>query len=192
MLNLHLGCGNKIYKNFINVDKNIPENLTEEQSKYFVKHDLEIFPWPFETNSISTVQATHILEHLGKEFNTYLNILKEIYRICTHNAEIKITVPHPRHSWFINDPTHVRIITPEGLELFSKKSNKEWIKQGYSNSTFGLDFDIDFELVNYSEDLDPTWEFKQRFLSKDDLIFAKSSYNNVICQYNIILKVIKE
>lgn len=191
-MKLNIGCGNKIYKGVINVDKNVPSNMTPEMQKYFLQHDLEVIPWPIDSNSISEVQAIHVLEHLGKDFNVYVNILKELYRICKNNAEINIIVPHPRHDWFINDPTHVRIITIGGLELFSKKKNLEWIKGGYSNSTLGLDYNIDFEIKETKEDLDPTWQFKQRLISNDDLEFAKRTYNNVICQYNIILKVIKE
>ncbi len=53
-----------------------------------------------------------------------------MYRVCRDGAVISISVPHPRHDDFINDPTHVRVVTPELLNLFNKKLNKQWAEGG--------------------------------------------------------------
>ena len=113
-LKLNLGCGEKRIPGYINVDKyGSPD----------IKHDLESFPWPWETNSVSEILLIHVLEHLGKDVEIYFGIFKEMYRICTHGAKIKIIVPHFRHQFFYDDPTHVRVVTPLGLQLFSQKLN---------------------------------------------------------------------
>ena len=41
--------------------------------------------------------------------------MKELYRISCDQANIHISVPHPRHDDFLADPTHVRPITTLGL-----------------------------------------------------------------------------
>jgi hypothetical protein len=51
--------------------------------------------------------------------------MREIYRVCRHDAVVHVVVPHPRHDDFINDPTHVRPITPEVLSLFDRSTNLE-------------------------------------------------------------------
>tara|TARA_Y100001968_G_C19373783_1_gene726483 strand:+ start:287 stop:847 length:561 start_codon:yes stop_codon:yes gene_type:complete len=183
-LKLNLGCGEKRLPNYINVDKfGSPD----------VKHDLELFPWPWETNSVSEIALIHVLEHLGKDVETYFGIFKEMYRICKNKAKIQIIVPHFRHENFYDDPTHVRVITPLGLQLFSKKANKMWKDQGASNSPIGLYLDIDFELkqaiMRPSEDwfrLHPEKNVDVKLLLQESKI-----YNNLIKQYDMLLEVIK-
>ena len=110
-IKLNLGCGEKKIPGFINVDKfGNPD----------VNHDLESFPWPWESNSVSEIALIHVLEHLGKETEIYFGIFKEMYRVCKHGAKVRIVVPHYRHEFFYDDPTHVRVVTPLGLSLFSK------------------------------------------------------------------------
>ncbi|AAZ58445.1 hypothetical protein PMN2A_0954 [Prochlorococcus marinus str. NATL2A] len=183
-LKLNLGCGEKRFPGYINVDKyGSPD----------IKHDLESFPWPWETNSVSEIVLIHVLEHLGKDVEIYFGIFKEMYRICNHGAKIKIIVPHFRHEFFYDDPTHVRVVTPLGLQLFSQRLNKLWVEQGAANSPLGLYLDINFELkqtvIKPSEDwfrIHPDKNVDVRLLQQESNI-----YNNLIEQYDMSLEVIK-
>ena len=184
-LKLNLGCGEKRFPGYINVDKyGSPD----------IKHDLESFPWPWETNSVSDIVLIHVLEHLGKDVEIYFGIFKEMYRICNHGAKIKIIVPHFRHQFFYDDPTHVRVVTPLGLQLFSQRLNKLWVEQGAANSPLGLYLDVNFELrqtiIKPSEDwfrLHPDKNVDVRLLQQESNI-----YNNLIEQYDMLLEVIKD
>ena len=184
-LKLNLGCGEKRIPGYINVDKyGSPD----------IKHDLESFPWPWETNSVSDIVLIHVLEHLGKDVEIYFGVFKEMYRICNHGAKIKIIVPHFRHQFFYDDPTHVRIVTPLGLQLFSQRLNKLWVEKGAANSPLGLYLDINFELkqtvVKPSQDwfrLHPDKNVDLRLLQQESNI-----YNNLIEQYDMLLEVIKD
>ena len=184
-IKLNLGCGEKRLPGFLNVDKfGTPD----------IKHDLETFPWPWETNSVSEILLIHVLEHLGKETEVYFNILKEIYRISKNKAKIRIVVPHFRHQFFYDDPTHVRVVTPLGLQLFSKKLNKIWIEEGAANSPLGIYLDIDFDLkqtiIKPSQDwfrLHPEKNVDINLLQKESAI-----YNNLIEQYDMSLEVVKD
>jgi len=184
-LKLNLGCGERKIQGYINVDKfGSPD----------IKHNLESFPWPWENNSVSEIQLIHVLEHLGKDVEVYFEIFKEMYRICINGAKIIIVVPHFRHQFFHDDPTHVRVVTPLGLALFSKKLNKQWVETGVSNSPLGLYLDIDFEikqtLIKPSQDwfrLHPEKNIDLNLLQQESNI-----YNNLIEQYEIRLEVIKD
>lgn len=184
LLKLNLGCGSQHVPGYVNVDKSGNPD---------VLHDLEIFPWPWEDNSVEEVLLYNVLEHLGETTEIYLGILKELYRICTTDAKIHIHVPHPRHDDFINDPTHVRMITPDSFSLFSKSENRKWIEGGFPNSPLGLYLDVDFEIVNTTYFVDPVWAQKRenKEFTESDVYQASRMYNNVIKGTRMILKVVK-
>ena len=114
-MKLNMGCGLNKKEGYTNVDKSAACGPD-------VELDLEVFPWPFKANEAEEVIFNHSLEHMGETTDVFLGILKELYRICKPRAKIFIFVPHPRHDDFLGDPTHVRVITPQLLSLFSKKS----------------------------------------------------------------------
>ncbi len=183
-MKLHLGCGNKLLDGYVNVD--ISGNPD-------VKHDLNVTPWPFEDNSVDEIKAIHVLEHLGQTPEQFINILKEIYRVCKPDAFIEIIVPHYNHDDFKSAPTHVRCITMATFSLFDKSFNNHCKCEKYSNSTLGLDYDINFKQIYAKYNLDPYW--RERFFSgkitKDELDMAIRTYNNVVNSIEIHLKVVK-
>jgi predicted SAM-dependent methyltransferase len=184
LLKLNLGSGKNPKPGYINVDKfGEPDVL----------HDLEKFPWPWETNSVGEVVLNHVLEHLGETTAVYFGIIKELYRVCAPGARISITVPHPRHNDFLNDPTHVRIVTPEGLQLFSKASNAEWAARGFANSPLGLYLDVDFQVENVNYALDEAWftQLTKNQITQSEISQAMSRYNNVVKSIHITVRVIK-
>ena len=139
-MNLNLGCGNYKLDDCINVDK-----LDIYQPD--VLHDLEVVPWPFESNSADNMVLSHVLEHLGQSPSLFIQILKEIYRVAKNGCLLLIDVPCPRSKYYLSDPTHVRPITPDLFDLFDKKQNIYFAKNNYSVSQLGIDNDIDFELL---------------------------------------------
>ncbi len=137
-LKLNLGCGQNLLAGYVNVDKHGSPD---------VKHDLEVFPWPWATSSVDEVVLNHVLEHLGATADVFIGIMKELYRVCRPEGIVRIAVPHPRHDHFIGDPTHVRVVTPAMLSLFSKANCRRWAEQGAANSPLALYHDVDFAIV---------------------------------------------
>jgi hypothetical protein len=135
-----------------------------------------------------------VLEHLGADKQTFFGIIKELYRVCKPGATIHIIVPHPRHDTFIGDPTHVRIISPRVLSLFSKTLNREWIERGAATTPLGLYLDVDFETVSTQTVIDHVWMTK---LKVDGVVDAEraneaiDSYNNVATEYRMVLRAVK-
>lgn len=116
-----------------------------------------------------------------------------MYRVCKPDAGIRIVVPHPRHNDFLNDPTHVRIVTPELMSLFSKKNNLHWKEIKAANSPLALYHDVDFETINFRYTLSEPWktDFENKAISNEDLSHILLCFNNVAKEYLIELKVIK-
>lgn len=186
MKKLNLGSGQNKKDGFINIDK-----FAEADPDLLI--DLEKTPWEFENSTVDEILLNHVLEHLGRDVDVFFSIIKEIYRVCCDGAAIQINVPHPRHDNFLNDPTHVRIITPELIGLFSKKNCLRWKKTGAANSPLAFYLDVDFEIVKSSVTLDPMYlsAYKAGEISNDEISTAMKRYNNVISEYTMTVKACK-
>jgi hypothetical protein len=172
---------------WINVDRE--QNAAADQIV-----DLETLPWPWADNSVGAVKMHHVLEHLGETTKLFLGIMKELYRVARPGAMITITVPHPRSDEFINDPTHVRPITPDLLRLFDQSLNRDWEEAGYSNSPLGLYLDVDFRIRSISFVLDELWAGRVRSgeVDRQQLADIERSQANVIRETTIVLEAVKE
>jgi hypothetical protein len=184
VIKLNLGCGSNKLGGYVNVD------LHGEPD---VRHDLEAFPWPFEDNTVTEVVLKHVLEHLGASPAKFIGILQELYRVATPGAVVHIAVPHPRHDHFIGDPTHVRVVTPEVISLFSKANCRKWQKEGGSNSPLALYYDVDFELRETRNILDEPYatSFAKGELSVEEINRLARERNNIILEIHMKLEVIK-
>jgi len=80
---LNLGSGEFPKPGYVNVDF---FSITDPD----IRHDLNIFPYPFEDDKFDLIEADHLLEHLNDPFR----VMKELHRISNNDAEIKIKVPH--------------------------------------------------------------------------------------------------
>ncbi len=179
-LKLNLGSGQNPREGYINVDKfGSPD----------VRWDLEQFPWPWPGDSADEVVLHHVLEHLGQAPGVLFGIMRELYRVCRHGANVHITVPHPRHDEFLSDPTHVRPFTPDSFALYSKDLNRLWQQNQCANSPLALYLDVDFVIAALQFDLDPRWQARLRAgeVTQQDISHAAAHYNNVIRQFHVHL-----
>jgi hypothetical protein len=75
---------------------------------------------PFAANSISTVYAYHVLEHI----NNLIPLMEEIHRICKEGALIHIEVPYFTCIGAFGDPTHVRFFTYHTFRFWEKTTDQ--------------------------------------------------------------------
>jgi hypothetical protein len=186
IVRLNLGCGSKKLDGWVNVDKiaaAAPDQVV----------DLEALPWPWPDDSVDEVLLSHVLEHLGAETDVYLGIIKELYRICRDGARITIVVPHPRHDHYLNDPTHVRPITADSIVMFSQAANRNWIAAGIANTPLGIYIGVDFVVEAHNSLLGEPWRtrFERKEVSETDVRQAAQSFNNVIQQIELTVRVVK-
>ncbi len=82
MIYLNLGCGFKPKRGFVNVDK-------YDNCKPDVVHDLNVFPYPWDENSIDGIEMIHTLEHLDDWWGAFC----ECARILKPGGRLQINVP---------------------------------------------------------------------------------------------------
>jgi hypothetical protein len=183
---LNLGCGLNKMAGFVNVDK-------FETCHPDLLMDLEETPWEIGTDEVDEVLFNHSLEHLGQQTDTFLRIIKELYRVCKPGATVQINVPHPRHDNFLGDPTHVRAVTPEMLALFSKRANLYWQETGAANSPLALYLGVDFEVTRIERTLEEKYltMLQNAQITPEDLEEMIKELNNVVSELRITLEVIK-
>ena len=183
-MKLNLGCGGQLLSGYCNVDKFGTPDLV---------CDLEKFPWPWADNSVDEILLYHVLEHLGQSPDVFLDVIKEMYRVCRNDAVIKIKVPHPRHDFYIMDPTHVRPITIDMMTMFSKQNNLAWQQTGQSNTPLAIYHNVDFEIIRQEYVIEEPYatQFRDGQISQQQLTHSISSLWNVVQEISMDLKVIK-
>lgn len=80
-----------------------------------IVHDLNIVPWPVESDRFDLVVAKHALEHLVN----LDGVMEEIRRVSRNGARLRIVTPHfsSLNSW--EDPSHVRHFARRSFSFFS-------------------------------------------------------------------------
>ncbi|HEY4029012.1 MAG TPA: methyltransferase domain-containing protein [Caulobacteraceae bacterium] len=185
-MKLNVGCGFDKRAGYLNLDKYAACGLDQVM-------DAEAFPWPFETSSADEILFHHALEHMGADTEVFLRLIQKVYRVCRPGAKVQIDVPHPRHDNFINDPTHVRIVTAEMLTLFSKERNRQAREIGGSNTALADYLDVDFELRLASVILEERFQRAMAAgqISEAQMIEIMRTQNNVVIETQITLEAIK-
>ena len=183
-IKLNLGCGGRLLDGYVNVDK---------YGKPDVRHDLEQFPWPWADSSVGEVRLIHVLEHLGRDPDVFIGIMKELYRVCRSGARVHIVVPHPRHDNFIGDPTHVRPVTMGMMLLFDRAECEKWQRGGFSNTPLAIYHGVDFHIVGHKLIPDELYRtlMEKKKMTFEELEFAARSSYNVISEIHLELEVRK-
>ena len=183
---LNLGCGYRKLHGWYNVDINaecMPDEIL----------DLEQTPWPYPDNFFSKLAAHHVLEHVGKEPQVFLAIIKEMYRISQPQAEWHMQFYHHRCDAFYNDYTHVRSITAETFRLFDQHYNQKCIDSGMPVSAHGIQHNIDIEIARIDLGINQYWihQVDQGLVGRTAMEQKMTNYNNVIETVNLTMLVHK-
>jgi len=181
-MKINIGSGGVNLEGFVTCDY---DPLTNPDYHF----NLETDKFPFDTNSVEVVVAHHVFEHLGEG---YFHCLKELYRVCKHGATIDVRVPHHRHDYFYDDPTHRRPITVGGLLLFSKKHNRLCKEQGAASSRLGDYFDVDFEILDFNYVPSQSYQTEFEGEPRDKVEKYLKEHNNIIEELWIKLVVVKK
>lgn len=93
----------------------------------------------------------------------------------------------------MGDPTHVRIITPQLMSLFSRANCDLWQAQGASNTPMAHYLDVDFETVRAEIKLDEPYAsaLQSGQLKPEEVNLLLRERNNIATEFSIDLRVVK-
>jgi predicted SAM-dependent methyltransferase len=159
MVKVDLACGDNKKEGFIGLDISDCEGVDKV-------HDLNIYPWPFEDNSVDEVHCSHYIEHiphlniqavlkqsnsfdefkekLSNDKDGFIKFFNELYRIMKPGATATIIAPYYMSVRAFGDPTHQRYIGDFSFYYV----NKEW-RDNNKLSHYGITCNFDAEMSYY-------------------------------------------
>ena len=168
-MKLDLGCGDNKREGFTGVDK-FKTDSTD------IEHDLLVYPWPFEDNSVDEVHSSHFIEHIpGLERPKFFD---ELYRVLKPGAKATIIIPYGRSPRSVQDFTHQWPPLVEESFLYFNKGWREANKLTHGYYEMVCDFDLSF-----GHALNGNWGMR----SEEARAFALTHYWNVAADLHAIL-----
>jgi predicted SAM-dependent methyltransferase len=107
---LDLGCGLNKQPEAIGVDNVLLEGVD-------IVHDLNIFPYPFKSNSMDEIYLNDVLEHL----DDIIKVMGECHRILKSGGILHVRVVHWSHRYSYSDPQHKHYFSEIIWEFFTGK-----------------------------------------------------------------------
>jgi len=190
-MKVDLACGDNKHEGFIGIDiVDIPE--------VDIVHDLSVYPWPLEDNSVDEVVCNHYIEHIPhddilgdikdilkettsfdefkekllnkkKSKDGFIKFLEELHRILKPGGKAKIVAPYATNVRAYGDPTHTRYIHDWSFYY----ANKEWMD---NNKLTHYDIKADFD-VKFSYFIDDELSLKSTEVRQDAF---KRDWNSIV------------
>lgn len=179
---LNLGCGFMHLEEYVNVDK-------EEFFDPDIAMDLNVLPWNFKDNEYQHIVAKDILEHLGTEKDSFVDIIKEMYRISENGAVWEVQFPHHRSDHAFDDPTHKNILTPNTFRIFDQKYCVEGVKNGRSDTPISILEGIDLDVCEVKYLYNEYWveKVRNKELSFEQLEKEVIHFNSNVAHSTLLL-----
>ncbi len=165
-MKLDIACGDNKREGFTGVDKYKTDSVD-------IVHDLTVYPWPFEDNSVDEVHCSHYIEHVVDLCAFY----QELHRIMKPGAQATLIAPYGKNNRAWQDPTHVRAIVEESFFYLDKNFRE-------MNRLTHYLADVDFEYTVIYSGIDPYWLNK----SEEARAFAIRHYWNVVQDIQAVIK----
>jgi SAM-dependent methyltransferase len=125
---LDVGCGNNKIPGAIGIDV-VPGTQAD------IVHDLNLTPWPLDSDRFDVVRLWSVLEHL----RDVVAVVGEVYRVSRAGATVIIGVPHFSSVNAYSDPTHAHLFSASFMDYFIEGSELSRAYGFYSKARFRLD-----------------------------------------------------
>lgn len=99
-INVDLNGGAQSQKGFITVNSRDLKGVD-------IVCDLESYPWPFPTDSINLLIASHLVEKINPHKMGFVKFMDEAWRVLKPGGQFMISTPYPGSYQFYQDPTNI-------------------------------------------------------------------------------------
>lgn len=105
-MRLDIGCGRHKDQGWVGMDIQALDGVD-------IVHDLNVHPWPVESESVEAAKAWHIVEHIPPVAVTergtrrpFLEFMDEAWRVMRVGGRLDVETPYGSSDGFLHDPTH--------------------------------------------------------------------------------------
>lgn len=92
-----------------------------ESEKFNVNHNLETFPYPFESDIFSVILCSHVMNKI-KPWNQ-INVINELWRILKIDGLLLVALPHENSFQYKQDPLNCGHWNEATPYMFTPESN---------------------------------------------------------------------
>jgi predicted SAM-dependent methyltransferase len=142
-----------------------------------IVHDLNVYPWPIEDNSVDEAWCSHYIEHTPD----LMKFMNEVHRIMKPGAKVTFISPYYSSVRCWQDPTHLRAISEWTYYYY----NAEWRK---INKLEHYPITADFNIIQWAH----AWNGDYASRSQEAKNFALAHYINVVDDLWAILEKKKD
>ncbi len=168
---LDLACGQVCAEGFDGVE-------IEQLPGVKYVHDLNVYPWPFATDSVDEARCSHYIEHLDGD--EAMDFFVELHRILKPGSGAIIITPFGGHARAWQDFTHKREVWFESYFLLSKEYREA---NKLTHWKYAVLKDVDFDIRCLQNALEPYWAMR----SQETQQMAARHFFNVIPDLSVLL-----
>lgn len=106
---LDVGCGSAKHPGAVGMDISADTDAD-------VVHDLDVFPYPIESNAFDQILMQDVIEHVAEPYRVF----EELHRIARPGARIQVRTPHYSSVLAFSDPTHRHYFSTLGLRALAE------------------------------------------------------------------------
>lgn len=121
-------------------------------------------------NSITEAQFLYTLERMGNDHDItddFVALIKELYRVCTDGALVRIRTVTPYYARKCCDPTQQRIISDDLIKMLSREHRAELVPDYLLPLALVLNqAGVNFEMLNQEMNLTPAMQHRMKELDK--------------------------
>ncbi len=112
LIRLDIGCGGNKQPGFIGLDKRQLPGVD-------IVHDVEVFPWPLDDESVALAISSHLIEHIKPWLS--IDFMNEIWRVLIPGGTLALALPYAGSPGYWQDPTHCNGCTEVTFQYFDRR-----------------------------------------------------------------------
>ena len=133
---LDVGCGSSKFPGSVGLD--ISADTAAD-----VVHDLDVRPYPFESDSFDQVLMQDVIEHVESP----IDVMEELHRVCRAGARIQLRTPHFSSVLAYGDPTHRHYFSRLAIESLAEPRFAHYTPTRFRIVQITLDLWFPFRLL---------------------------------------------